>query len=79
MPFYKKIRYKSVNKQGGWKPKNKWLKAFTIDLKTGKSEEEYYTPKSQEEEDIIQKDFDFRMEKVYDIIFKAMADNKKQK
>lgn len=77
MPFYKEIKYKSANKKSEWRPKNRWLKSFTIDLKTGKSKEEYYTPKNQEEEDVIQKDFDFRMERVYDIIFKEMADNKK--
>jgi hypothetical protein len=61
---------KQKDKSEKWKPKNRWIKSITINLdKPGKAKYKYYTPKSPEEEKMMEDDFNGKMEEIFDIIF----------
>ena len=53
-----------------WKPKCKWIESITIDLKnSGKTKYKYYTPKSLEEEKIMEDEFSRKMDATFNILF----------
>lgn len=52
-----------------WKSKRKWIESTTIDLKTGKSKHKYFVPKSPEEEERLENEFNRKMEETFDILF----------
>jgi len=57
-----------INEQK-WKPKWKWIESVTIDLKTGKSKNKYFVPKTPEEEERLKAKYDKRMNQAFDILF----------
>lgn len=76
MLSYKKINYKKKAPQGMWRPKYRWLASVTISLDGSKRDKHcYYTPKSAEEERIIEKDFNERMDRVFDPIFSKVLED----
>jgi hypothetical protein len=83
MLAYKEIKYKKKAKKGEWRPKYRWLTSFTISLDGSKKDKHYYyIPKSAEEEERFEKDFDEKMNHVFDIIFpegigKVLEDSRK--
>lgn len=53
-----------------WKPKRRWIQTITIDLKDPKKTKyTYYTPKTPQEEKMMEEDYSRKMEAVFDIIF----------
>jgi len=53
-----------------WEPKRKWIESIIIDLKDpGKTKYKYYTPKSEEEEKMMEDEFNRKMDAVFDVLF----------
>jgi len=63
------MKEKTIKKLPKWKPKHRWIKSTTIDLKTGKSKHKYFIPKTPEEEKKLEDEFDEKMRQVFDILF----------
>ena len=60
----------SDEKMKQWKPKTRWIKSITINLKEpGKEKYEFYVPKTEEEEREMQAEWDRKMEHTFDILF----------
>lgn len=52
-----------------WRPKHKWIKTITIDLKEPKKTKyTYHVPKTREEEKRMEDDFNIKIETIFDII-----------
>lgn len=71
MPAKKNI----AKKEKEWKPKRKWIKSFVVSLKNpGKIKYNYYVPKSEEEEERIIKEYDAKMNRIFDRLFTKMVE-----
>ena len=63
----KKESIKESNKK--WKPKYKWIKSITINLKTNKAKHKYFIPKTLQEEKRLEAEFNEKMQETLEIIF----------
>jgi len=62
------MKKKAIKKPEKWKPKYRWIESISIDLKTGKEKFKYFVPKTQEEEEKLQAEFDRKMRGVLSIL-----------
>jgi hypothetical protein len=61
---------KQKDKSEKWKPKHRWIESITISLKEPqKAKYKYYTPKSLEEEKMMEDEFNRKMDTIFDILF----------
>jgi len=59
-----------------WKPKRKWIGALIINPKTGKIEYKYFTPKTPEEEEKLEAEFNENMQETIKMVLSSKNDTK---
>jgi hypothetical protein len=66
---------KNITKKEKWKPKRKWIKSFVVSLKShGNTKYNYYVPKSEEEEERMIKEYDAKIDRIFDRLFTKMVE-----
>lgn len=58
-----------MKEKSKWKPKHRWITSTTVDIKTGKTKNKYYVPKTPEEEKRLEDDHSEKMRQVFEILF----------
>jgi hypothetical protein len=58
------------------KPKRKWIDTLIINPKTGKIEYKYFTPKTSEEEEKLEAEFEENMQETIEAILSSENDTK---
>ena len=58
-----------VKNKPKWKPKSRWIRSISINLKTGKNKYKYFNPKTPEEEKKLEAEFDEKMKRTFEILF----------
>lgn len=69
------MKKKAIKKSEKWKPKYKWVESISINLKTGKEKFKYFVPKTLEEEEKLQAEFDRKIRRVLDILLNKVNKN----
>jgi hypothetical protein len=58
------------------KPKRKWIDTLIINPKTGKIEYKYFTPKTSEEEEKLEAEFEENMQETIEVVLSSKNDPK---
>jgi len=69
------MKKKAIKKPEKWKPKYRWIESISIDLKTGKEKFKYLVPKTPEEEEKLETEFNRKMRGVLDILLNEVNKN----
>ena len=69
------MKKKVIKKPEEWNPKHRWIESMSIDLKTGKTKYNYFMPKTPEEEEKLQAEFDRKMRGVLEILLNEVNKN----